>query len=473
MDAVASIVPREADALAALRLALRDVPLLDAVPILRPELDRPDHLAPLADCYERAFLAAEGLGPPVFALVSAPPQVGKTTLGQVAAAWWLAQRPGDWLSLLMYGQDVASAKSKETRAMCETLGIQLRDDTTAADRWATSEGGGFLARGLSGGITGHSGLALLDVDDPYRRRAQAESEAERESIHGDVRASVFTRRHPRTSVIIKHTRYTPPDLIGEMETAHPKMFESHRIPAVGDDGEPVVTMRGRDAAFWGEQRTLVTEYDWWSLYQGRPRPRGGAVFRGVAFYDALPSTLRVSIGVDFAYSSKTRADWSVAVVVGAGDDGRIYVLRVVRRQCEATEFARELRELQRLWPSAPMHAYIGGTEKGVVDLLRTQGVHVQAKPATEDKHSRAQPTVADWNRGAIVLPREAPWLDAFTAVILDFTGTGKDRHDDDADALVAARDGLRGAGPSTAEVVTPNRPSLLGVPATHGRRGPW
>lgn len=473
MDAVASIVPKESNALAALRLALRDVPLLDAVPILLPGYERPTHLAPLADVYERAFLAAQGLGPPVLALVSAPSQVGKTTLGQVAVAWWLAQRPQDWLALLMYGQDIASAKSKGVREVVSGLGVELRDDTTAADRWGTSSGGGFLARGLAGGVTGHSGLALLDIDDPYRNRAQAESSAERETIHADVKASVFTRRHPRTSVVIKHTRYVPPDLIGEMAATHPDLFEVHCVPAVDDGGSPVVTMGGRDSAYWAVQRQLMGEYDWWSLMQGKPRPRGGALFKGVAFYDTHPPSLRISIGVDFAYSSKTRSDWSVAVVVGRGDDEQIYVLRVVRRQCEATEFARELRELHRVWPGAPMHAYIGGTERGVVDLLRTQGVHVIAKAATEDKHSRAQPTVADWNRGAIRLPREAPWLDAFTAVILDFTGTGKDRHDDDADALVAARDGLANSGTGEAIAVQSHRPALLGVPATHGRRGPW
>lgn len=458
---LAAIVPREADAQAALRLALRDVPLLDAVPILCPGYERPDHLAPLADCYERAFLAAQGLGPPVFALVSAPSQVGKTTLGQVAAAWWLAQRPQDWLSLLMYGQDIASAKSKDVRTMVGELGVDPRDDTTAADRWATAAGGGFLARGLAGGLPGHSGLAILDVDDPYRRRAQAESAAEREAIHADVRASVFTRRHPRTSVIIKHTRYTPDDLIGEMEREHPEMFEVHRVPAVDDSGAPIVSMGGRTAEFWAQQRELLGEYDWWSLMMGRPRPRGGALFKGVTFYDALPSSLRVAIGVDFAYSSKSRADFSVAVVLGRGDDGRLYVLRVVRRQCEAREWAAELRSLRADFPGAPMSAYVAGPEHGVVDLMREHGVHIEAKPATEDKHSRAQPTVADWNRGAIVVPRDAPWVDPFTAVVLNFTGV-RDRRDDDVDALVSARDGLA-VGHDAGSASAPRAGATLGL----------
>ena len=467
------LFPDEAEALAALRLALRDVPLLDAVPIVRPGYERPGHLAALADCYERAFLAAQGAGEPVLALVSAPSQVGKTTLGQVAAVWWLAQRPQDWLSLLMYGQDVASAKSKQVREDCQELGIALRDDTTAADRWSTTDGGGFLARGLSGGIVGHSGLALLDIDDPYRRRAQAESAAERTTIETDVRGSVFTRRHPRTSVIIKHTRYTPDDLIGTMAKEHGDRFEVHCIPAVGDDGHAVVTMGGRTDQWWAEQRALLGEYDWWSLMQGRPRPRGGALFKGVTFYEVAPGSLRISIGVDFAYSSKTRSDWSVAVVLGRGDDDRLYVLKVVRRQCEAPAFAEELRALQQQWPGAPMSAYVGGTERGIVDFLQMQGIRVQAKPATEDKHTRAQGTIADWNRGAIVVPKDAPWLEPFLAVILDFTGTGKDRHDDDPDALVAARDGLGLGRAMESTIVVPSSKPMLGVAASHGKRGPW
>jgi predicted phage terminase large subunit-like protein len=441
----------EADAL--IRAAWPTAGVLDSVGILSPQLERPTHLRPMANIFRRAEAAAHGDGPPVLALLSAPPQIGKTLTGQHAFAWWLARHPEDFLAFLAYGQDLASEKSKGIRALAKTAGVTLQTDTKAADLWRTTEGGGLLARGLEAGITGQSGLAMVWIDDPYKGRSQVESAKERANIIDGIRSNVFSRLNPRTSFLLSHTRWHSDDAIGVLsrDKELAGMFEVVSLPACTEDGEPLITLGGRDRAFYAQQRKL-SEYDWHSLYMGSPRAREGKLFKSAAIYTVEPTEMRIAIGVDFAYSRRTSADWSTAVVLGRTDHRR-YVLHVVRRQCSASEFAGELKVLRTRYPSAPMHAYIGGQEGGIVDLLGTQGVSINAQPATTDKYSRALTCADAWNRGEILTPSAASWLSAFIGEVADFSGINDD-HDDQVDALVAAFDAL-GIGDG---VVRPHRP---------------
>ncbi len=440
--------------------------VLDAVRVLSPVTDgkpteRPTHLRAMANFFRRAEAAAHGDGPPVLALVSAPPQIGKTKLGQHALARWLARHPTDNLAYLAYGDQLARTKSKEVRTLARAAGVELMDDTTAADLWRTTAGGGLLARSLEGGITGHSGLAMVWIDDPYKGRAQVESTKERQNVLDGIRSNVFSRLSPRASLLISHTRWHADDLIGVLsrDPLLKDRFEVVRLAACEPDGTPIITLGGRDRAFYEQQRAL-SEYDWHSLYMGEPRPREGRLFRSAESmtYAHRPNEMQIAIGVDFAYSSKTSADYSVAVVLGRTDHRR-YVLDVVRRQCSATEFAAELRALRLRYPAAGMHAYIGGTELGVVDLLRTQGIALSAKQDRRDKHSRAISCAEAWSRGDVLMPEQAPWLSEFVGEVADFSGKG-DAHDDQVDALVAAFDAL-GIGQS-AQVA--HRPLALAKP---------
>jgi predicted phage terminase large subunit-like protein len=170
-------------------------------------------------------------------------------------------------------------------------------------------------------------------------------------------------------------------------------------------------------------------------------PRGGHVFGDVVFYDVLPPKFSITIGVDLAYSEKTHADYSVAVVMGHhGKDS--YILDVVRVQEKAPQFRTRLASLKARWPGASWCAYLGGTEKGVADLFHQFGVDLGARRPRGDKFVRAQPVAAAWNAGRILLPRKALWLNPVVDEIKNFTGV-KDPHDDVIDALAASYDAAR------------------------------
>lgn len=422
--------------------------LLPFIPRISPQFSRPAHLAPLVDVLGRAFACARGWGPPVFALVSEPPQHGKTETILHGLAHWLEQSPEDSLAYVSYNDDIARDKSRKAKDYAKLAGVQLRADTQSAQTWKTIAGGGLIARGILGGaITGQDALRIIVVDDPYKNRAEAESRLTRRRVDEEFLSTIVTRSHPNTSIIVNHTRWHLDDQIGRLRKRQPKKWERYNLPAIQPDGT-ALWPEGQPAEHLLGIRDTIGPYSWTSLYMGEPRPRDTQVFAGTTLYATAPPHMQVAIGVDLAYTARTSSDWSVAVVMGH-NSGRYYVLDVVRKQCSATDFVDELKRLQSRWTGAPTLAYLAGTERGTADFFRREGARLTVKNATVDKYQRATPLSAAWNAGKVMVPSEPrPWSDAFVGCLLDFTGIN-DPQDDDVDAAAAAFDALASAGPLT------------------------
>ena len=424
-------------------------PLQDFIPAITPRWSSPRHLSRLTDLFERI-----AQGERVRALVSVPPQHGKTETLLHALAWLLRRKPHLRNAYASYAAQLAFTKSRLARDYTLAAGVRLRDDANKVNEWVTTAGGGLLATGVGGPLTGNPVDGVLLVDDPHKNRAEAESAVIREEIKGWWTSTAMTRVHPQASVLVVHTRWHPDDLIGWLrEGDSGKSWEVVELRAIADGTDPGDPRQPGEALwpeympadFLEERKRDVGPYDWASLYDQRPRPKGGSVF-GDVHLASPPQGYRIAIGIDLAYTEKTSSDYSVAVVM-AEVGRRFYILDLHRMQAPAPVFAERLRALQAQYPTARMVAYVGGTERGVVDLMNLPAegkarLDIEAKPATADKFIRAQPVAAAWNDGRVFLPPSTPaWASAFVSEVRIFTGQ-KDRHDDQVDALAAAYDAL-------------------------------
>ena len=406
------------------RPKLSQLDLLDFIPAINPKYDRPEHLEPVVGLFRRAEREE------VRALVSVPPQFGKTETILMGCTWLLARHP-DWpIIYTAYGAGLAVSKSRIARDYARDAGVELRDDSSAVAEWLTTSGGGFRARGVGGPVTGNP-AKLLIVDDPHKDRADAESALMRQRAFDWFTSTASTRVHPGGSIICLHTRWHEDDLIGRL--SKDSSWEVVNLPAIKADGTPL--WHKRPVEFL-ERAKSASEYDWWSLYMGSPRPRGGGLFRGIHHYDELPKRYRVGKGVDLAYSAKTRADYSSGVVL-LESDGYYYVADVQRAQCEVPEFVTRLKAADARYPTGSWHWFCSTTERGLAQLLTDGGVHVNGVLATADKFVRAQAVSAAWNEGKVLVPRDAPWLRAFVDEMALFTGVS-DKHDDQVDSLASA-----------------------------------
>lgn len=406
-------------------------PLAAFIPRLSPTYATPHHLAPLLDVLDATRSA------PCRVVVSTPPRSGKTETLLHFVAHTLAAHPDRTIGYATYAASLARSKSRRARLLAGRAGVSLAPDMANLDEWRTVAGGGLLAGGVGGQWTGH-GVNGLIVDDAVRNRVEAESALMRERTWEWFNDVAYTRLEPGASVVVVMARWHPDDLAGRLID---QGWDEICFPALSDDG----------AALWPERwpvselhkiKAQVGAYTWASLYQGQPRPRGGSVFHDAYFYDRLPADgYQEAIGVDLAYSARTHADYSVAILGRLVAD-RLYLTSVLRHQVQAPQFAAALRELSG-GSRVRILALVSGTEKGTIDFLAREpyGVRITGAAATGDKFSRAQPVAAAWNEGRVLVPRPTdahpvPWLDDFLSEVCGFTGIS-DIHDDQVDALAA------------------------------------
>ncbi len=411
---------------------------------IQPHRPPPAHIMPLIRRLEGARRK------PLRLVVTMPPRHVKTTTILNAFAWWLERFPGDTNGYYTYSDQKAWSESRKARELAMLAGVVLSDEAASVKEWRTTDGGGLLAGGAGGGLTGYGISGLMAVDDPYKNREDADSKIIRDKIWEWFNEVAFTRDEG-CSFIVTHTRWHEDDLAGRLVK---QGWEELRLAALAEENDPLG--RPMNAALWPELfpeerlaiiRKQIGEFSWASLYQQRPRPRGAKLFGPEHYYD--PKTVdftgcRATIGADTAASKKTAADSSAAVagmVRGRDKDKRImYVTESLKEQMTVPQFARDLRAFQARNHGAMAAVESTGIGKGTYQAIKDvdPDARVVETPAVGDKFQRAQGCSAAWNDGRILVPLgNPPWLKQFLADVQDFTGIN-DAEDDIPDALVHA-----------------------------------
>lgn len=249
---------------------IRQTTLAEFVPRISPAFASPRHLVPLLEAFDRVEREA------VRSCTSVPPRHGKTETVLHGIARLLARHP-DWtIGYVSYAADIARSKSRQIRDYAAAAGVTLRNDSKALHEWRTPQGGGVLATGVGGPLTGH-GLRLLVVDDPFKNRQDADSPLIRQRTFDWFTSTAMTRVEPGGSALVVHTRWHRDDLIGRLERDEEVEWEVTSLPAID----------GHGCALWPERwpvseltkrRAEVGEYDWDSLFQQSPKARKGLVY---------------------------------------------------------------------------------------------------------------------------------------------------------------------------------------------------
>jgi len=407
------------------------------------------HLEPLYDLLERSEREE------VRAVVSMPPGHAKTETVLLALAWRMARCPADLHAYVSYSSAATRAKSLRCQEYAEALGVVPHPALYSAGEWRNVCGGGLLAAGVGGRLTGDRVTGLLVIDDPYRSWQDAWSPAVRGRVARYYDGVAYTRLVPeRGSVLVIHTRWTDTDLAGQLERVVTPdgrpMYEVIRLRALDDAGRPLWPEGGYTRDRYDQVRAQLdaeNPFLWSALYQQRPTPPEGSLFHAPARYHAhdLPLILaalraptRKVIGVDLAASVRQSADHTAAVpllVAGAGPEARGWELDLQRWKVEAPEALARLRALQTAH-GCPLAWEWNGVGRPMGQTYRRDypGASLVEVHRAHDKRVAAIPTATAWNAGRIAVPF-APWADGHLDRARAFTGAdGGD--DDDLDALV-------------------------------------
>lgn len=378
-------------------------------------------------------------GEQVRALISTPPQHGKSETVLHGLVWLMLKNPRLRHAYATYAQAFTRDQSSIASRAAEQHNLNLSRGTL--DRWETPEGGAVAWTSRGGPLTGRPIDGLLLVDDLLKDREEANSLLIRTKAMRWLSSTAFTRMHPGASVLLIATRWHLDDPTGQLLEQQDGQWEYVKLPAIREDGT-ALWPEHRPLEWLEEQRGRLLPEDWSALYMCEPIQAGGGVFKESTYYDTLPDApYREAHGFDAAYTAKTTSDATVTIT-GRLIGERIYLTNLLHGRLEPMQYIPLMKAAgvnHVTWARS-------GTERGLEELLKREGIRVTALPATTDKLSRAYPAATAWNRGEILLPKSASWTPKIEAELSQFTGLG-DAHDDIVDALAALHHALVGKPP--------------------------
>ena len=303
---------------------------------------------------------------------------------------------------------------------------------------------------------------MLVVDDAYKDRETAWSEAERRNVKEKFYGTLIGRIHETSSLIVCGHRWTPFDLIAELADSG-WLYKNY--PALQDkDGN--ADLGGESFAPWLKSKELILSqkaaldgddvFAFEGEYQGNPTPRGSTLFDCSAAswkaheYDILPQGCINLIGLDMAYTESTAADYTVSLVVGMRE-GVYYLRDVIRgKWADPLKFKALLDGQRSMFRGGPIPRWdTSGTETATARLL---GVNPVKIPAGFKIYQRSMTAVSLWANNLLKVPKSAPWLQDFKREMSQFTGQDDGGHDDQIAALSSAIEASR---------FNPHKPSMV------------
>ena len=390
-----------------------------------------------------------------------PPRHGKSTLASIAfPAWHLGRNPEHEFISCSYSGSLAMGFSRKVRNLLREPSYKTAFDKTrldpesqSAEAWLTTQGGGFVAAGVGGGITG-KGDHVLVIDDPVKNREDAESQNNRDANWDWYTSTAYTRLAPGGGVLVILTRWHDDDLAGRLlkgTTEGGDEWEVVRYPAIAEEKEEFRNLgqalhpERYDVPSLDRIRKAVGPRDWSALYQQNPVADDGDYFTRtmINYYekgDVDEERLRYYVAWDLAIGQRDRNDYSVGMCIGVDEHDRLYVMDVVRGRYDGFELVEKILDFYEQWKPS-----IIGIEKGHIEMalgpflekrVRERGLYEayfkDLKTGRRDKEARARAIQGRMQQGMVYIPKEAHFTGPLVAELLRFPNG---LHDDQVDAM--------------------------------------
>ena len=376
-------------------------------------------------------------------LIQMPPRHGKSEFASAHfPAWYLGTFPDRRVILASYEHDFAAswgAKARDRFAeFAPTLWqLTIRRGQQGADDWGIAHhAGGMVCAGVGGPITGR-GADLLEIDDPVKSAEEAYSETYRERAWDWYRSTAYTRLEPGGAIILIMTRWHEDDLAARI-LAHrgedQEAWEVVSLPALAEAGD--VLGRTEGEPLWPRRYPLsalreiqesIGPYWWQALYQQRPAPPEGSLFkkewwRFYADRDRPQTFDQVLQSWDMAFKDTKDSSYVVGQVWG-NVGARIYLLDQARERMDFSRTLEAVEGLSARWPEAVLKLVEDKANgPAVISALQLKVPGLVPVKPQGGKLSRAQAILPLVAAGNVWLPspQEQPWVEQFLAEASSF-----------------------------------------------------
>ena len=262
----------------------------------------------------------------------------------------------------------------------------------------------------------------------------------------------MTRLKRGGAVLETGTRWHEDDPIGRILNSPTQAEWYHlNLPHAAEPGDVLGRAVGKLLPIYGEVPPNLSAYAYSALYQQRPTPAGGGVFKSEWMQrrytpDSLAQTIdrnsRFTVVMSIDTGGKPGVGHDPSSIAVWGTDGiSFYLLDSWTEQAEYADVKAQI--VSKWWEWRPRIAFIEDATHAapiISDMRRETGVNIAAIRPDGSKWVRADAVTPLFQSGRIVLPERAAWLDAWMHEHLSFP-TGQ--HDDRVDTTSLALSELR------------------------------
>ena len=308
--------------------------------------------------------------------------------------------------------------SPEYRKIFETA---LREDSQAAGRWETAQGGEYFAAGVGGAITGR-GADLLIIDDPHSEQ-DALSATAMESAYEWYTSGPRQRLQPGAKIVLVMTRWSKKDLTGmllsKQKEAKADQWHVVEFPAILDHGthqEPVWP------EYWNKEelekvKATLPVGKWNAQWMQNPTSEEGAIIKREWWRkwdkDTIPPLQHVIQSYDTAFMKKETADFSAITTWGIfypdQDSGaNLILLDAIKGRFEFPELRRKALEQYKYWNPETVIVEAKASGLPLTYELRQMDIPVISFTPSKgnDKHVRVNTCAPLFESGMIWAPNQ-------------------------------------------------------------------
>ena len=294
-------------------------------------------------------------------IINMPPRHTKSEFASyLLPAWMIGKNPKLKIIQATHTADLAIDFGRKTKNLVDDSDYQqvfdtrLMEDSQAAGKWKTEQGGEYFAAGVGGAITGR-GADLLIIDDPHKEQDIKKDSKSFEKAWNWYTSGPRQRLQPGGKIVCVMTRWSTQDLTGQLIKAQGEddsdQWEVVELPAILPSGKPVWP------EYWTKEELTKTKSsipvsNWNAQYMQQPTAEEGAIikrdwWRNWEHKD--PPQIKYKIqSYDTAFLKKESADYSAITTWGvfetedSGDN--IILLSAFKDRYEFPELRRVAHE---------------------------------------------------------------------------------------------------------------------------------
>lgn len=401
------------------------------------------HIKLMCDTIQ-SFLESDRMG----LIITTPPRHMKSTIcSECLPAWFISNNPQREVMIASYNQTqsrkmVRACRRKFEEHWHQRVYPRLEFVTDTADEFMLkgkqNVRPNIIGAGIGAGLTG-SGADLIIIDDPIKDMEEATSPVIRDKICDWFLSVAMTRLSPGGKVLIVMTRWHHDDIVGKVLQDNPDSWDILHLPAISDTGEALWPERFSIDALMDKKRMLGSRV-FEALYQGRPTPAEGGLFKQAWVQYSAPFSERARrVRYWDKAATKGGGDWTVGVLM-AEEDGRFCIEDLVKLQGSSYEVERTIKataEMDGYNVGIRMEQEPGSSGVDVINHYAREvliGYDFRADKVTGSKELRAGSMSAAMESGNLFFVR-SQWNRDLISEMMEFP---LGAHDDQVDSASGA-----------------------------------